>query len=398
MNDKYTRLDGETDEELIYRICADKDIIGTWDDVAEILNELLGTDFGESTFRKKYSAFVKMFDANREKFSTQTGQLDEINERIRTLQKERAKLQSEKIEYNRYLREDARDELIMEHICDAITALPSLDRPKIIEPSDVDEEYVLIFGDEHFGTEFEIRGLTGEIINAYSPDIFVKRMETLLTKTRRLIDKNNIKTLRVFSMGDFSDGCLRVSQLRKLRYGVVDGTVWYANYISEWLNELTKYTRVVYQMTDGNHTELRQLNQPKGTFVEDNMGKVVREFIKIRLKDNPNFEFIENPTGYIFDYIFGFAVLGIHGEVKNMEDSLREFSVVYDTPINYLISGHMHHSRMEEIGINTEVIGVPSIIGADPYSMTLRKISSPAAKLLTFAANDGKVCEYTLKL
>jgi len=398
VNDKYTRLDGETDEELIYRICADKDIIGTWDDVAEILNELLGTDFGESTFRKKYSAFVKMFDANREKFSTQTGQLDEINERIRTLQKERAKLQSEKIEYNRYLREDARDELIMEHICDAITALPSLDRPKIIEPSDVDEEYVLIFGDEHFGTEFEIRGLTGEIINAYSPDIFVKRMETLLTKTRRLIDKNNIKTLRVFSMGDFSDGCLRVSQLRKLRYGVVDGTVWYANYISEWLNELTKYTRVVYQMTDGNHTELRQLNQPKGTFVEDNMGKVVREFIKIRLKDNPNFEFIENPTGYIFDYIFGFAVLGIHGEVKNMEDSLREFSVVYDTPINYLISGHMHHSRMEEIGINTEVIGVPSIIGADPYSMTLRKISSPAAKLLTFAANDGKVCEYTLKL
>lgn len=398
MKDEYQRLDGETDEELIYRICSDKDVIGTWDDVADILNRILGTDFGESTFRKKYSAFVKMLNANRSKFVDSSEQLNEINLKIRELQKERAKLQSEKIEYNRYLREDARDELIMEHICDAIASLPPLNRPMDILPFENEKEYVLIFGDEHFGTEFEIRGLTGEVINKYDPDIFARRMENMLVKVRRLIESNHINSLRVYSMGDFSDGCLRVSQLKKLRYGVVDGTIWYANYISDWLNDLSQYVRVRFQMTDGNHTELRQLNQPKGTFVEDNMGKVVREFIKIRLKDNPNFEFVENPTGYIFDYIFDFAVLGIHGEVKNMEDALREFSVVYKTPINYLISGHMHHSRMEEIGINTEVINVPSIIGADPYSLTLRKVSSPAAKFLMFDSVDGKVCEYTLKL
>ena len=77
----------------------------------------------------------------------------------------------------------------------------------------------------------------------------------------------------------------------------------FADFISNWLNELSKYAQIKYQSTNGNHTELRQLGQPKGTFTEDNMGKVVSEFIKVRLKDNPNFEYIENPTGYM-EYIF----------------------------------------------------------------------------------------------
>ena len=39
----YKRFDGETDEELIYRITGEKEQIGSWQDVADILNELLGT-------------------------------------------------------------------------------------------------------------------------------------------------------------------------------------------------------------------------------------------------------------------------------------------------------------------------------------------------------------------
>ena len=35
---------------------------------------------------------------------------------------------------------------------------------------------MLVFGDEHYGAEFELKGLFGEIINSYSPEIFEKRM------------------------------------------------------------------------------------------------------------------------------------------------------------------------------------------------------------------------------
>ena len=68
---KYKRMVDETDEELIFRICRDKDIIGTWNDVKDILNELLNADYGESTYRKKYQAFEKMFNANQKTCSKQ---------------------------------------------------------------------------------------------------------------------------------------------------------------------------------------------------------------------------------------------------------------------------------------------------------------------------------------
>ena len=55
----------------------------------------------------------------------------------------------------------------------------------------------------------------------------------------------NIDILNVFSMGDFSDGILRVSQLMKLRYGVVDGTIKYADFISNKLNSYFLNSKVL---------------------------------------------------------------------------------------------------------------------------------------------------------
>ena len=394
----YKRFEGETDEELIYRITGEKENIGSWQGVADILNELLGTEYTESKFRKQRQAFDKMFTANQSKFSNDKAILDDIAEQRRELAKERVKLQTEKLEYNRWLREEARDELITEKICDAVNSLVPLDIPEHITPVHNTRAYALVYGDEHFGVEYELKGLFGDIINAYSPEIFEERMWDLFHQTVEIVQKENIDTLNVFNMGDFNDGILRVSQLMKLRYGVVDGTIKYADFIANWLNELTKFVRVKYQSTNGNHSELRMIGQPKGTFTEDNMGKVVTEFIKTRLKDNPNFTYIENPTGFIYAQLACNTVLGIHGEVKNMKTAIDEFSRIYNVPIQYLLAGHLHHNKTEEIGVNSEVINVGSIIGVDSYSLSLRKTANASAKLLVFEQTKGKVCEYTLKL
>lgn len=399
----FKRFEGETDEQLILRVCRNKATIGSWNDVAKVLNSLLGTEYRPNTFRNKFQSYTKFRPVDIQ--GSEKSLLDEIKEERKELELDRKKLQlelkkiqTEKIEYNRWLREEARDELITEKICDAVSQLSPVDIPVPITPKHNTRGYCLVFGDEHYGVEYELKGLFGDIINAYSPEIFEERMWDLLNQTIEIIHKENIDTLHVFSMGDFCDGILRVSQLMKLRYGVVDGTIKYANFIATWLNELTKYVNVKYQSTNGNHTELRMLSQPKGTFTEDNMGKVVAEFIKVRLKDNPNFTYIENPTGFIYAQIACNTVLGIHGEVTKMKTAIDEFSRTYNVPIQYLLAGHLHHNKSEEVGINSEVINIGSIIGADSYSLSLRKTSNASAKLLVFDQLKGKVCEYTMKL
>lgn len=392
----FKRLEGETDEQLILRVCRNKGSIGSWEDVSKVLNTLLGTEYRPNTFRNKFQSYTKFRPVDIQ--SSEKSLLDEIKEERRELEKERKKIQTEKIEMNRWLREEARDELITEKICNAVSQLSPIDIPAPITSKRNTRGYCLVFGDEHYGVEYELKGLFGDIINAYSPEIFEERMWDLFSQTVEIINKENIDTLHVFSMGDFCDGVLRVSQLMKLRYGVVDGTIKYADFIATWLNELTKYVNVKYQSTNGNHTELRMLSQPKGTFTEDNMGKVVAEFIKVRLKGNPNFTYIENPTGFIYAQIACNTVLGIHGEVKSMRTAINEFSRTYNVPIQYLLAGHLHHNKVEEIGMNSEVINIGSIIGADSYSLSLRKVANASAKLLVFDQLKGKVCEYTMKL
>jgi hypothetical protein len=321
------------------------------------------------------------------------------NLEIQKLQKERYKLQSQKIEYNRWLREEARDELITEQIINAVHNLPPLLIPEYIPSVINPKAYGLFYGDCHYGVEFSIKGLFGEVINEYSPEIFEKRMWKLLDKVSEIINKENIDTLNIYDFGDSIDGLLRVSQLWKLRYGVVDSTIKFADFISNWLNEFTRIVNVKFQMViDSNHNQLRLISQPKNTFKDDNMSKVIAAFIKERLKDNPNFEFIENPTGMIFDNLCNYNLLGIHGEVKNMESALKDFSQIYNVKLNYLVGGHLHHGIYKEVGQDTEVINIPSIIGVDDYSMSLLKTSNSGAKLFCFEENNGKSLEYSIKL
>jgi len=325
--------------------------------------------------------------------------LAKLDEKKRGLERARVKLNSDKVEYNRLLREDVRNEMIVEKIVDAIKLITPLSFPdaQVLSGNVNRREYLLTFADCHYGAEFSLKGLHGDIINEYSPEIFKLRMEDLLNQVIEIVIKEDIEVLNIFNLADDIDGLLRVSQLVKLRFGVVQQTIDFANYISCWLNELSKYVVIKYHQTLGNHDQIRQLGMPKNTFVKDNMMKIILEFIKARTEGNDNIEIIENPTSYCYTKLCNFPILGIHGEVKNMSKAIDDFTNMYKTPISYLIGAHLHHDKRETVGINREVLNIPSIVGCDDYSMSLGKSSNAGASLFVFEENKGKVCEYSIK-
>ena len=153
----YKRFENETDDELIYRVCSQKDIIGTWYDVCNILNKLTGNDFNESAYRKKYQSFQKILNANQAKFADSSVQLSQIKEEQRNLIKERNKLKTEKIEYNKWLRETARDELMEEKIIDAINNLTPLEIPQETGSHLNPKEYILTIA-KFFSKCFDLSG------------------------------------------------------------------------------------------------------------------------------------------------------------------------------------------------------------------------------------------------
>lgn len=402
MINNYHRLEGESDEELIYRITGDKQIIGSWQDVADILNDLLGTEYTESKFRKQRQAFDKLLAAYQSKYISDKQIFNSLDEKKRELEKERKKLQTEKLEYNRWLRENARDEMITEQIVNAVRSLEPLTIPKIrTVKENTAKEGILVLSDCHYGVEFDIKGLFGETLNAYSPEIFEQRMWYLFNKVCDIIEKEQLDTIHIWECGDSIDSILRLtSQLMKLRYGILESTVKYANFLAEWLNRLSEKVNIKLQIVKkSNHCQLRICGAPKNAFPDEDMSVVITEIIKSRLENNPNIEIIENPTGYPFQLICDeYNVLAIHGEVKDLGKAIDDFGRSYKMPIDYLIGGHKHHRENIETGIDCEAISVGSIIGVDSYGLSLNKTSNASATFLVFEEGLGKSVQYDIKL
>lgn len=409
MYNKYTEYNNETEEQYLWKVGQAKDsglIDLSWDDIADLMNKQFRTDETEyrtgSAYRKPYQQAKRFYEMGVFNNLDEDEYLNKLKKAKDDVRFEKYKLQTEKTEYARWRREEARDELIVEKIVDAINKLPEIKIPKFepLKEEKENSEYLLCFGDAHFGIEFEVPDLTGRNINKYSPEIFFERMEILLNKTIEIVKKENISHLSVWELGDGLDGILRLtSQLQKLRYGIVDGTIIYANYLADWLNRLTKYTRVYFQMVkDSNHNQLRICGAPKNAFTGENMSKVMIALIKARLENNERFYIVENPTGNCFAELAECNIMGIHGEVKNLCRSVGDFSVAYNMPIHYIIGAHVHHEKYEEVGKGFEALNIPSIVGVDPYGMSLVKTSASAAKMFKFEQGYGKTLEHTIRL
>lgn len=372
-----------------------------WQDVADFRSNYYGTLEHRDTVRKGSKLLLEYLDAGWTFKPSDSNIIDfgSPSEKI-AIQKERYKIQTQNLEINKFIRELSRDELILEKVVEAIYKLEPLKIPEYIEPKKNNKSFLLAFADAHYGIEFDIKDLFGYTINEYSPKIFEDRMWELMQKVVAIVRKEDIDELNVWELGDGIQGILRLnSQLLKLKYGIIESSIRYANFLATWLNELSGYVRIKFQMViDSNHNQLRICNAPKNAFGDENMSKVMIALIRERVKDNPNIVIIDNPTGMNFGLMSTYSTLGIHGEVKNLESSLNDFSRAYQTHLDYIIGAHCHHSNSKEVGVNAEVLTIRSIVGVDPYGMSLNKTSTPGASLFIFEQCEGLICEHKIKL
>lgn len=371
-----------------------------WSEIVQILGLDCSADHLRKTAYGLYEA-SKYFEEKIKDGINEDNIFKELELKKQELEKEKIKVQTERIALNQALREEARFELFIEHAVKAIREVKPIQINTSINTDSIEninQSGLLIFADPHYAKEFKILGLYGEVINEYSIEIFEKRMWKLLDKTVKIINKEGFKKISVFNLGDELDGILRVGQLMTLKLGLVDSAIAFAYFIAGWLNELSKYVLIDYYSTEGNHTDVRLLTGKKGDFPQENMSKVIQTLVAEILRDNPNIIIHKNNTDKIFVNIEGFNVLGIHGEEKNVMQAIRDFSFIYNTQIDYLCTGHKHHANSINAGVGKGCIGVGSVIGIDDFSMKLKRTSNPTATFAIFERGVGKVDEKTIYL
>ena len=387
----YKRYDSETDEELIYRVCSEKEKIGTWDDVADILNKLLNTEYTESKFRKQFQAFQKMLEANQSKFSDGDAQLEEIRLATENLKKERLKLQATKLSENRYDRQDSRFELFYENVRDAIVRL---EQPKLVRTSinESDSQYVLGVGDIHYGARFKSTN------NEYSREECKSRFGVLLSYMEGFIESENISHLKIINVADTIQGILRLTDLQINDIPVVDSVVEISRILAEFLNELSASCSIeYYHVPQANHSQTRPLGSKASEVATEDMERIIINYISDLLSNNDRVEIISNLNAdYVDVKIFDFECFATHGhKIKDVKGVISDMSNRNRKFYSYAFLGHTHSANEIIVGedefSNKEVLTIPAFVGSDPYADNLFVGSKGMAKLYLFNRKYGKI-------
>ena len=394
-----SKLENETNEQYIFRVCQMKAELGyTWKEIANILNKELGNDYDESCYRKQYQSANKMFKANENIFFDNESYLKEVQTKTDELYKVKKQLQDQRREYNKQLISDARADHLTEKLIEAANNLQEI-KPLLFDNSGFSinsrNEAVLYLSDWHYGM------VTDNIWNRYNIAICKERVCALVSKTIEYLKLNNISNLNVVVLGDLCAGAIHIGARVASEENTCEQLMQVSELLAEAINELSKYVnKVNVYSTYGNH--MRTIQNKNDSIHSDNMEKIVPWWIKQRLKDNKKIVVIDSDYyEFIFMKVCGYNIVSTHGDleyIKKVGTTMNAiFNKMYGETIDYVVTADKHHlESFEEIGIESVIVG--SLCGTDEYANNKRLYSYPSQTLMMFNERDGKYCQYNIKL
>lgn len=342
-------------------------------------------------------AFVlEYYKWKNEKEHRDTDYSKELDDKLEKIRKERIKLQTANIERGRVDRSSSRQEMYYEYVGSVCEALPPPSFCHVPDSLVDDVEYVMPIADVHYGATFKSEN------NEYSPEISKKRFENLACYVADFVQKHKLNKLHIVSLGDLIQGVLRVSDLKINDSSIVKATVEISRLIASFLNDISAYVNVeYYHAPSANHTQIRPLGTKANELGDEDLEYIIGHYIKDLCRNNTriNVHLAEEGKQYIEIPICGNEIIAMHGhQLKNIENSIRDLSMLRRSFLDYLLLGHWHNGReipsFEGVCNDTEILVSPSFIGSDPYSDSIMKGSKASVKIYGFSDVYGHTETY----
>lgn len=221
--------------------------------MANIINELTGDDFGESTYRKKYQSFQKMLSANQSKFADSESQLREIEDQIRELERMKIQFRDERRSWNKQNYENSRFDEVMNILVERMDNFAKTDFTPHSSPTiDGDKNMIICLSDLHIGQCFS------SYFGEFNSDIAKERLQKYMNEILNIARDNHVKKAYVFMLGDNISNSLHKTIEVSNKENVIDQLKLSIEYISSFCYELTKHFEHVYLASaSGNHSRLQ---------------------------------------------------------------------------------------------------------------------------------------------
>lgn len=356
----------------------------------EVVDEL-GLEVHPDSLRKSFTGGrycgYQVYKYFQEKL--ENGYTEEESERLNTLRqelyKEKCRVQDQKREYNKLLREQARYEHLVDRMEKAIEAVEPLHFEGYYQPNPTGIEAVLILSDLHYGLEVD------NVLNEYNTDIAKERLSTLLNKVVYYCNIHKVQKLHLGLAGDLICGAIHLQSRVAAEEDLISQVINVSELLANFINSLKgAIPEVKVWGVIGNHSRINV--DKKSNLPAENFERLIFKYIEMRLSG------VTVATNGLEDWITfkvrNQLVFMTHGDKDSLSNiKLHAVNLLGKVP-DRIYFGHIHHMNIKDDN-GTEIVVNGSIVSTDEYAMGLRVHTKPYQILQVF---DKDVCTYKLEL
>lgn len=326
--------------------------------------------------------------------------VDELNDKMWELQKERIRLSDQRVAFNKVVRARARQEELNDIIKKALSEanLPELNYiPPVYLESSFTPTYhstdtmLISLNDIHYGL------VVNNAWCEYSPEICAKMFETYLSKIIEIGLIHGVKYVYVYNCGDSISGNIHIPIQVANKENVIRQVMGVSELISNFLSQLShQFKYVGYISVAGNHSRLaKKEDAPYDERADD----LIEWYLQARLSDFKNiyFHFPDRIDETISSFeLYGKTYVVVHGDFDGSPAKIANLQQMVGNDIYAVLLGHKHYNAYNsKNGIKTVMSG--SFVGMDDYCIQKRIVGQPE-QTVCLCDNTGIICHYDVAL
>ena len=392
------RRDGETElqyhRRLVYGKLVDKTLADY--DYTELSKYVYGKQYAADVARRhmygsRYT--LELLDKERSNNIKNSSIIDDIDQKMIELKKERQKFFDYRNAFNKVVRERSRQEELNEILSEAIRAgdLPTLGYVPQTEFTS-DNDLLISLNDLHYGASHD------NYWGTYNSDVCKEMLWKYLDSIIHIAATHNSENCIVWENGDAVSGNIHLSIQVTNKENVIQQITGVSELIAEFLAELSRHFKTVkFVSVSGNHSRINPSKD--NSLYDERLDDLVEWYLAARLQNFQNIEILSDaridPTMYLLD-IRGKNYLGVHGDYDGSTGKVQALQTMAGKPLYAILSGHLHHNKVDAVqGIKTIMAG--SFLAMDAYCVQKRIYGEPE-QMVCVCDENGIRCHYDIPL
>ncbi len=344
--------------------------------------------------------FVREFYKNQLVNKSSDDVVKELISKEQDIYKAKRKLQDERNELNKVLREEARYEENLRLFEERLSNIGKQRYPLELEPtfsfknSAVDNNTLLCcLSDLHIGLEYNTS--TGK----YSVEIATNRLAQYIEEIKKIAKRHFVNKCVVVLLGDCISGNLHLTLQISNRENVVDQTMTACEVIADFVYKLKEIipTIEIYSVP-GNHSRIEK--NKDDALLNEKLDNIIPWFLAHIFEHDKEIYvgLKEADDTYSYFNIDGKDYAILHGDFDGISDTEVQRFCAFIGKFPYaIIMGHKHHPAMNEVS-GIKVIQCGSLMGSGDDYTRRKRLTGKASQTVLICNDMGIEAIYPIEL